>query len=115
MPEQTLDTAVIAPVRTSPAEPAAEKIAILRPRLEFLDGVRGLAALYVVLGHCGLEARWHGREAGLSRPLHLLIDVLSHGRVAVSVFIVLSGYCLMLPIARSRDGAVCGGSGDGRV
>ncbi len=34
------------------------------------------------------------------------------GRYAVSVFIVLSGYCLMLPVARSQDGRLRGGFWD---
>src|SRR6187431_1548248 len=68
-------------------------------RLEYLDGLRAVAALYVVLFHAGdcfLDAL---------RPLHGLARnlqrVLSFGHDAVAIFIVLSGYCLMLPVARA--------------
>jgi len=68
-------------------------------RLEYLDGLRAVAALYVVLFHAGVGF------LDAERPLHgLLRNVqrgLSFGHDAVAVFIVLSGYCLMLPVARA--------------
>ena len=36
--------------------------------------------------------------------------LLEHGAMFVAVFIVLSGYCLMLPVARSRRGELRGGT-----
>ena len=39
-----------------------------------------------------------------------LTSWLLYGRFAVDVFIVLSGFCLMLPIVRSRDGWLVGGA-----
>ncbi len=70
-----------------------------RVRLEFLDGLRGIAALYVVLFHAtyfagGMKLSFlaQGMQAGLR-----------FGHYAVDVFIVLSGYCLMIPVARSAD------------
>ncbi len=69
------------------------------PHLGFLDGIRGLAALYVVFHHTWLES-------GTSMPpaLHTALGYfLFHGRFAVAIFIVLSGYVLMLPVARSQD------------
>ena len=38
----------------------------------------------------------------------LSTHLLSFGHIAVAVFIVLSGYCLMLPVARSADGQLSG-------
>jgi peptidoglycan/LPS O-acetylase OafA/YrhL len=75
-------------------------------RLEYLDGLRAVAALYVVLFHAGLgfldETRpVHGFARNLQRGL-------SFGHDAVAVFIVLSGYCLMLPVARSEGHLVRG-------
>jgi peptidoglycan/LPS O-acetylase OafA/YrhL len=75
-------------------------------RLEYLDGLRAVAALYVVLFHAGLgfldEARpLHGFARNLQRGL-------SFGHDAVAVFIVLSGYCLMLPVARAEGQLVRG-------
>jgi len=68
-------------------------------RLEYLDGLRAVAALYVVLFHAGVGF------LDATRPLHgfarTLQRGLSFGHDAVAVFIVLSGYCLMLPVARA--------------
>jgi peptidoglycan/LPS O-acetylase OafA/YrhL len=72
--------------------------------LAYLDGLRALAAFYVVLFHAGVcfttgDLSLLGRNAR---------RCLSFGHDAVAVFIVLSGYCLMIPAAR-RDGHVSGG------
>jgi len=75
-------------------------------RLEYLDGLRAVAALYVVLFHAGLGF------LDADRPLHgfprNLQRALSFGHDAVAVFIVLSGYCLMLPVARAEGELVRG-------
>jgi peptidoglycan/LPS O-acetylase OafA/YrhL len=72
---------------------------------DYLDGIRALAALWVVLSHlwiipCGLSAHdlWLGR----------LTNWLLYSHFAVDVFIVLSGFCLILPVA--RDGQLRGGA-----
>lgn len=77
-----------------------------RLRLEFLDGLRGLAALYVVFYHASLinqinspHQHLPGRLQKASQSAHFLF--LTYGHYAVDVFIVLSGFCLMLPVARS--------------
>ena len=75
-----------------------------RNHLAFLDGIRGLSALYVVLFHCVLREDL----GGIGRRL---TDWMHYGRFAVDVFIVLSGYCLMLPVARSSDRQLRGGIG----
>lgn len=75
-------------------------------RLEYLDGLRAIAALYVVLFHAGVCF------AGLPRDLSVFARVLRqplvYGHDAVGVFIVLSGYCLMLPVARAEGRLVRG-------
>jgi len=76
-----------------------------RLRLEFLDGLRGLAALYVVLFHAYQVTTFN--DARVDAAL-----VWRVGHPAVSVFIVLSGYCLMLPIVRSGNGRLRGGVGE---
>jgi peptidoglycan/LPS O-acetylase OafA/YrhL len=69
-----------------------------RVRLEFVDSLRALAALFVVLCHAyyqpanGYYASWVMNHLGLS-----------YGYLAVDVFIVVSGFCLMLPVARRGD------------
>ncbi len=78
-----------------------------RERLAFLDGLRGLAALYVVLFHAMVEAHASGRSN--SAPAVAAFAALRHGHYAVDVFIVLSGYCLMRPVARDPDGRLEGG------
>jgi peptidoglycan/LPS O-acetylase OafA/YrhL len=63
-----------------------------------LDGIRGLAALYVVLYHIFLRA-WPGYP-GTNRAPFWAVPV-SYGRCAVAMFIVLSGFSLGLGPARS--------------
>jgi peptidoglycan/LPS O-acetylase OafA/YrhL len=76
----------------------ASRVASTRPRLAFIDGMRALAALYVVFSHAWSEQN-NGHFA--SHWLRLVPTWSAH--FAVGVFIVLSGYCLILPIARKRD------------
>lgn len=74
-----------------------------RLHLDFLDGIRALAALYVVLGHAFL-----GVFQGPVIPYHFLTNWLLYIHYAVDVFIVLSGFCLALPVA--RHGVLRGGA-----
>ena len=85
-----------APTETSP-------LAKLPNRLGFIDGLRGLSALYVALYHAA------GDVPPPAPLLRLIAWPLQFGHYAVGVFIVLSGYCLMRPVARSMRGAVEGG------
>ncbi|WP_422924256.1 acyltransferase family protein [Singulisphaera sp. PoT] len=62
-----------------------------RPRIGFLDGLRGLAAIYVVLHHAALMVA----PAGLSGTAQVVRYLLRHGHYAVSLFVVLSGFGLM--------------------
>src|SRR5947209_8124134 len=69
-------------------------------RLDFVDGLRALACLSVVLHHlvsCVWDAASHQLPSGPWR--HLLFLAL-FGRLAVALFIVISGFCLMLPVSR---------------
>lgn len=77
-----------------------------RIRLAYLDGIRGLAALYVIFVHS-----WYFSDSALQPTLLLLpmTKLLRYGIFAVVIFIVLSGYCLMLPIVRSDKGYFSGG------
>ncbi|HEY1536830.1 MAG TPA: acyltransferase [Polyangiaceae bacterium] len=73
-------------------------------RLEYLDGLRAVASLYVVLFHAGV-----GFNSGpLTGVAHLFWHTLVFGHDAVAIFIVLSGYCLMLPVARAEGQLVRG-------
>ena len=76
----------------------------LRLRLNFLDGMRGLAAMVVIFHHfIGLN------RLEIPRLLRPLFFWAQFGHLAVNVFIVISGYCLMLPVVRSADGHLRGG------
>jgi peptidoglycan/LPS O-acetylase OafA/YrhL len=74
-------------------------------RFDHLDGLRGAAAFYVVLFHAGVCFSV-GVLPPWARPLNRL---LAFGHEAVAIFIVLSGYCLMLPAARA-GGQLAGGT-----
>jgi peptidoglycan/LPS O-acetylase OafA/YrhL len=74
-----------------------------RLHLPYLDGLRGLASLYVVLVHV---------EPGIGEqlPIHwfFFARAMKYGAFSVISFIVLSGYVLMLPVARSENGHLPG-------
>ena len=51
------------------------------------------------------ERSWRAGRESFRRIVEMLqYALLDYGHFAVGVFIVLSGYCLMLPVARSTDG-----------
>lgn len=95
---------------TSKAEPL---------RVSFLDGMRGLAALFVVLAHAlAFNLPDSSSAAGgilstgslWDRAMYEAVDsAIIVSRYAVVLFIVLSGCSLMLPVARSQDGNLPGG------
>jgi peptidoglycan/LPS O-acetylase OafA/YrhL len=75
--------------------------------LTYLDGLRGLAALQVVLGHAAMQIQWGSfLQNGFVRTV---IWPVTYAREAVALFIVLSGFCLMLPVVR-RAGLLEGGA-----
>jgi peptidoglycan/LPS O-acetylase OafA/YrhL len=76
-------------------------------RLHFLDGLRGLAGLYVLLFH---ESTPKFEVPGeLSPALKVVHAFLEQGRHSVVFFIVLSGFSLMLPVVRAGNGELVGG------
>lgn len=75
-------------------------------RLPFLDGIRGLTALYVLLFHA-VDIQPSAGD-GPSAPIALLQAILQQGRPAVVCFLVVSGFSLMLPVARANDRLVGG-------
>ena len=85
-------------------EPSPTATIRLGQRLRYLDSIRGLSALYVAACHAYLMYAADFAEQGLrsaSGSLLLATSWLVWGRSAVAVFIVLSGYCLMLPVVQS--------------
>jgi peptidoglycan/LPS O-acetylase OafA/YrhL len=63
-------------------------------RLQYVDGLRALAALYVMMDHITLTV-WPNAFADASLPLYA--HVWLYGHQVVAAFIVLSGYSLMQP------------------
>lgn len=65
-----------------------------RPHYPFLDAIRGIAAIIVVLDH----GAWpYSAEGFTSGPFFQLGKVLMNGPWAVMVFFVISGFCIHLP------------------
>jgi len=93
---------------------STQPISVSRPpapalHINFLDGFRGLAALYVMLFH--FLAHFEDLNAtGLPHWEVVIAKLAEAGHSSVTVFIVLSGFSLMLPVARSADGALKGGT-----
>jgi peptidoglycan/LPS O-acetylase OafA/YrhL len=74
-----------------------------RLHLHYLDGLRGIASLYVAFVHV---EPFRGENFPI---LWLLFQkLLRYGAFSVVIFIVLSGYVLMLPVARSQNGHISG-------
>lgn len=87
----------------------APKAGSARVHLGYLDGIRALAALYVVVHHMAMCV-WPGGYADVSpAPARMLLKNLWYGHYAVSLFIVVSGFCLMLPVVNG-NGVLRGGA-----
>lgn len=77
-----------------------------RIHIGFIDALRALAALYVMLGHAFAQLAPYQEAMATMNPKYekilsfINIAFFRHGHLAVAVFIVISGYCLMLPLAR---------------
>lgn len=80
-----------------------------RGRLEmpFLDGLRAFAALYVTVYHAYL---FTGNRGDAREELPVLGWFIGYGFVGVPIFIVLSGFVLMLPILRQPNYELRGGA-----
>jgi peptidoglycan/LPS O-acetylase OafA/YrhL len=76
-----------------------------RGHLAALDGLRGAAALYVLLHH--LTTYLPYPNANIAQ--RIIGTTFRFGHYPVDVFIVLSGFCLMIPVCRS-GGTLKGGS-----
>ncbi len=69
--------------------------------LSWLDQIRGCAALYVVCHHAVRQVIIIGNHA--HDPFYRFLQLATgFGHYAVDIFIVLSGYCLMLPLIRKQ-------------
>jgi len=79
--------------------------------LPFIDGIRALMALWVVLGHAFMDfagiVNNHAGHAEFFPQQFFKQGFFAH--FAVDVFIVVSGFCLMLPVAKSEGSQLIGG------
>jgi peptidoglycan/LPS O-acetylase OafA/YrhL len=73
--------------------------AINRQRFDELDSLRGVAATMVVLNHFFLATNSTGSREDL---LRILVDPLQNGPAAVTLFFLLSGFVLSLPVWRGK-------------
>jgi peptidoglycan/LPS O-acetylase OafA/YrhL len=101
---------------TSPLADSLPLTPVQRPKsssspriyLNYLDGLRGAASLYVFLRHI-----WQfiiiRPDLGKMPGWFHAFSVLRWGGYAPAVFTILSGYCLMLPIVRSDELPLVGG------
>ncbi len=86
-PEATL------PIPTPMVQPAASAMS----RLAGVDGLRAAAAVWVVLFHIRVFS-------GAHLPFQPLDFFVRSGSTGVSLFLVLSGFCLYVPFAGGRSG-----------
>lgn len=81
----------------------------LHERLAFIEGLRGVAALYVVLTHFGSmldPSHSAGTKSTAPEWLQSILPPFWFGHLAVAAFIVLSGYCLQTSLFGGRDGRI---------
>ncbi|MGY2745240.1 acyltransferase family protein [Arthrobacter sp. UYCu723] len=82
-------------------------VGVAPSRMHFLDGVRALAAMFVVVHHAWLTVY---PDFEIHGPVGAATYWMSFGSFGVTVFIVVSGFSLMLSPARNggrlRDGAL---------
>jgi peptidoglycan/LPS O-acetylase OafA/YrhL len=76
-------------VRVANADVVRKKSTPSPLRLDFIDGIRGAAAFWVLLGHCMIWGGWYGIP-------------LPNPKVAVDIFMLVSGY-LMFHLAEERS------------
>lgn len=78
-------------------------------RFHFVDGLRALCALFVVEHHIFYEIFESKQWVLISQPVQLMSGWLRHGYISVAAFIVLSGFCLMLPVVANGSDSLAGG------
>ncbi len=91
---------------SSPIARKGDKNDAQRAHLAFLDGIRALCALFVAAYHAYLAVYITSKPTGIA--LYLSAPIL-YGHFAVPVFIVISGFCLGMPVA-GNHGVLPGGA-----
>lgn len=75
----------------------------------FLDGLRGLCAVFIALYHAQLFTGHGFKASELTLFLQPVSYLVGFGHYSISVFIVLSGFCLTIPVAKSGGTHLRGG------
>jgi peptidoglycan/LPS O-acetylase OafA/YrhL len=84
-------------------------VRVSTPKITAIEGMRGLAALYVAVGHVFTMVDPHQR---LRRPaaqpewLSAVASPFWYGHLAVAAFITISGFCLQWALLQRGDGTV---------
>ncbi|BDI33110.1 hypothetical protein CCAX7_51610 [Capsulimonas corticalis] len=100
-----METALPSDISASYPADANSSSAKSRPRVLYLDGLRAVAALYVLIHHCLYQYSNANIYLGIER---VLAGVFCFGHYGVCIFIVLSGFCLIMPTLH-RDFVLHGG------
>lgn len=72
-----------------------------KARFLYLDSIRALAAIYVVMHHASLQYYKFG-DTGLSGFKKYFVKFFSYGHLSVDIFIVLSGFSLMIAVINNN-------------
>jgi peptidoglycan/LPS O-acetylase OafA/YrhL len=72
------------------------------PHIGFMDGLRGLAAVFVVFHHAVLLL-WKFPAVAIPPPYNWWLSPFKFGHLSVTLFIVLSGFLLTMPIVRKNN------------
>lgn len=92
--------------RPAGREGTAPAGAIAAGRFVFVDALRGIAALWVVLFHLFATSHLEHLEAALPVPIAQLLHA---GYLGVTIFFVLSGFVIAHSVARHRVDAAFAG------
>jgi len=69
-------------------------------KIKFLDGIRGYSALIVVIYHSYLFT-YFNNTVSKNEFLNNLLSIIKLGYLSVGVFIILSGFCLAIPVVNN--------------
>lgn len=78
-------------------------------RLPFVEGLRGVAALYVVLTHFRSmvdPSILTGKPSTAPEWVQIVLAPFGYGHLAVAAFIVLSGFCLQVSLFNGKNGRI---------
>lgn len=69
-------------------------------KIKFLDGIRGYSALIVVIYHSYLFT-YYNNTVSKNEFLNYILSIIELGYLSVGVFIILSGFCLAIPVVNN--------------